>query len=108
MLKEILQLPHSSRLLKILFKNQQSLIIDYPNYEILAVSESMLPGLNVVGKKAEEIDSPLYFKNGCLNFFENNKIFVIYLHLSTLCHNILEISSNMNIERNIFPYSEFW
>lgn len=58
MLKEILQLPHSSRLLKILFKNQQSLIIDYPNYEILAVSESMLPGLNVVGKKAEEIDSP--------------------------------------------------
>lgn len=57
MLKKILQSPNASNLLKILFKNQQALIIDYPNYEIVAVSESMLPDLETLGKHPEELDN---------------------------------------------------
>lgn len=58
MLKELLKLPYASSLLRILFKNQVGLIIDYQSYTILAASNDIYPDLDIIGKRPEEIDHP--------------------------------------------------
>lgn len=59
MLEKLINSPHVASLLKILFKKQLSVILDYPSYQILAVSDGILPGLDIVGKIPEEIDNPI-------------------------------------------------
>ena len=58
MLQEILELPYASSWLKILFKNQTAVLIDYPSYKILAASNDIYPESSIVGKMPEEIDNP--------------------------------------------------
>jgi DNA-binding CsgD family transcriptional regulator len=58
MLQKILKSPYASSWLKILFKNQTAVLIDYPSYKILAASDDIYPELNIVGKMPEEIDNP--------------------------------------------------
>lgn len=59
MLEKLINSPNAASLLKILFKKQLAVILDYPSYKVLAVADNVLHGLDVVGKMPEEIDNPI-------------------------------------------------
>lgn len=59
MLEKLINSPYAASLLKILFKKQLAVILDYPSYKILAVSDGVLPSFDLVGKAPEDVDSSI-------------------------------------------------
>ena len=56
MLKKIITQPYASSLMKIFLKNQMSVVIDYPSYEILTASGDIRESLDIIGKTHDEIN----------------------------------------------------